>query len=176
MHSVNQLSGFGARRSEETTISVELTDESLLIGNMIGSGGLVAARDGNLIQTSGACARGTNLHDPFIGVDWGSGKNRTVTRVVITSSSNFGFSEAGNENITLTIRGSNSAPASRTEGTSIGSLVSFLDSNSLLTKIFEEADLLTNNGYRYHWLDILADVDTGQHTHIGEIQIYGFDS
>jgi len=164
------------RSSGGAPVSSVLTDESAVFGDMTARGGLSAARDGTTSQTSTACASRSGQHNGYVGCDWGSGVSRIITEMSAYGSSNWGFSEAGNEDYQIHCYGSNSSPSNGTDGTLLGSSSVFTDINGTNTITLEEDDLTTATGYRYHWVYVDGQTDTGQHTHLAEITFTGYDA
>jgi len=95
------------------------------IGDMTGSGGLAAAFDGVTSATSGSCATSTGTAK-YVGKTLSAVK--TITRAIGYGSSDLGYVNAANPQITLDLYvKSGSAPSSRTDGTQAGTLTPFAD-------------------------------------------------
>lgn len=140
------------------------------IGDMTGGGGLSAAFDGTTSQAAAASARksGTPPYPAYIGKDWGVGQTKTISQFHAWGSNDFGFDHDGNTTVTITLYGSNSAPASATDGTALGSSGGDTDSAGLL---ISKTTGLTATPYRYHWLHITHATGTGE-VQVAEVQFY----
>ena len=129
------------------------------------------AFDGNVRDNVNATKSTTTT--AYIGLDIGSGLDEVINKVVIFPSQ-FEFDgtgyvdDANDMNITVTLYGSNSAPASATDGTSIGSgtitVINF--------SVFELESTDTTNEYRYVWVNMVP-ASTANFT-ISEVQFYSF--
>ena len=119
-------------------------------GNMVSGGGLAAVLDSNPGTTGYAQAT-----TGYCGVDLVTPKR--IGYVEIVSATN-GYDASGlTSQITLKLYGKNtSAPANATDGTLIGTLGPFMDTNAQLIKTIMSTDLVTE--YRYVWAVITTGV------------------
>ena len=118
------------------------------------------------------CAFTGLVNNAYIGKDYGAGNEKTVNKVILYPAVNGivpppeGFLHNDNFNLTITIYGNNSTPASGTDGTSLGSVTLTTDQTDLLT--IESND--TTTAYRYIWAYFVpASSDT---IYVAEMQIY----
>lgn len=134
------------------------TSGKTLLGDMTQNGGLVAAFDGTDVQAVAASARkGGGSADAFIGVDWGAGNTKTVTRFDVIGSSDEGFySDNDTATITATLQGStdNFAVSIVDLGVTSGDI----DAPGLT--ITKDAGL-TASDYRYHRIKITSSDTLG---------------
>ena len=94
------------------------------IGDMTGGGGLAAAFDGTKSQVSTACAYNASAAG-YVGKTHAAAK--IISHVVVYGANNNGYVFTVNPAMTITLYGKNgAAPASATDGTSLGS-ISFTD-------------------------------------------------
>lgn len=164
---LTHMIGFGSKRSS-TTPSV-LTPSGY-IGNATARGGLAAAFDGNTNQASTATATVLSSNIIWVGADWGAAK--TLTQMVIYSSNDYGFQESNNPSgMTARIYGSNTTPASETDGTQLDSWT-VNDTNALMTET-RNSTITQTTAYRYHWFYLTYSFQ-GQHMHVGEIVCTGY--
>lgn len=75
------------------------------IGNMSSGGGVASAFDGNNVKVFNLCAR-VGVSTASIGKDWGSGVTRKITGFEVFSSSDQGFKNSENPQITVKLQGS----------------------------------------------------------------------
>ncbi|MGO7673863.1 LamG-like jellyroll fold domain-containing protein [Rhizobium ruizarguesonis] len=156
--------------------SGELIDRTLgtAIGDMTAVGGLAAAFDGNIAQSTSAAARPSTLtSNAYIGKNFGASP-QTIGRAIAYGSTNIGFDgTSGAAQITIVLRGKNgSAPASRTDGVALGS-VTFADVSSAAPQTIISNDPMT--AYQYVWVDITS---TGSNPgiYVGELLLLNPDS
>lgn len=126
MFVVTQLVGFGAAgdvvRTQGSVISGGTN-----IGDMTGNGGLAASFDGNTNQSGAACSVRSSVANGYIGKTPASAKR--VFKLIAYGANNNGFQNS-NTATTITLYGkTGSAPASGTDGTSLGS-VNFTDTTN----------------------------------------------
>jgi hypothetical protein len=134
-------------------------------GDMTGQAGLSAAFDGDTTKTRAQSASDTTTTtDSYVGVDHGVGNTETVTGFFAYGTSNFGF---GNQaSFTISLYGSNTLPASETDGTLLYSTGSFANSNSIIVGANSG---ITSGAYRYHWARIQPV--SGDTTEIAQVQL-----
>lgn len=121
MLQVSQLVGFGAyTEAAGRTLGSEIATGTLF-GDMTAIGGLAASFDGTTSQTTAACSRSssTSVTLAYVGNQPASAKR--VYQVTCYGSSDQGYVGGANPSTTLTLYGKASAPASATDGTSLGS-------------------------------------------------------
>ena len=130
------------------------------IGNMTAGGNLAASFDGSLRKAYSGCSQTTGNPDDggFIGKDWGSGQSKTVTRVIVHPTHEYGFVGGASSTYTIDIRGADTAPTGsnyKTHGTQIGSSGgNITDSNAATpydTLSFGHS-VTTTTAYRFHWV------------------------
>jgi len=121
------------------------------IGDMSGGGGLAAAFDGTTAQNAAASASLAASTTAYVGKDHGSGQSNIVTSYVVYPSTDQGFTT--DANLSIRLYGSNSLPATATDGTLLHDSGSFADSLSAQTYNFVDID--TSTGFRYHWVTIV---------------------
>ena len=152
MFMVNQLIGFGASAGEAVETLVDRTTGTN-IGNMTSSGGLAAAFDGNTNQT-GASSASTAGAPGYVGKTYGAGKR--ISKVIVYGSNNEGYAFTSNASTTIVLRGKNgAAPASRTDGTSLGSITFTDTTNESAPRTITSSDQVTT------WLHVFVDIDDG---------------
>lgn len=150
---VNQLVGFAVGGGRVQTQISQAT--GTVIGDMTSAGGNAASFDSNANQAHGSSSyKGSNVTDGYVGKDWGAGNDKTLTGFRVYSSNSRGFTQAGGtENIVLRLYGKATAPASPTDGTLLGTISAFANSESLITKEMLTG-LVTTTAYRYHILNV----------------------
>lgn len=124
------------------------------IGDMTGGGGLAAAFDGNLSQANSASAVGANrgATGGYVGKDFGSGNAKPLSKIVVRSTNNIGFTNTGN--VTLTLYGKNTAPANPSDGTSLGTNSIGSGGSNSTDYTVTSSDTVT--AYRYAWAKIAS--------------------
>jgi hypothetical protein len=154
---------------ENPTESVVADGAGTVFGDMTGGGGLSAAFDGVTSQINTASARksGTPPSPAYIGKDWGVGQTKIISQFHVWGTSNNGIDNDGNSTVTLTLYGSNSAPANATDGAALGN-TSATDSNGIL---ISKTSGLTATPYRYHWIHGSHLTGTGE-VQFAEVQFY----
>lgn len=132
------------------------------MGSYTEYGGLAAAWDGTLSKIQSACAYDVGL-PADIGKDYGSSP-RIPTKIVVTSSSNYGFS-SGTNGYSVRCMGSNTAYGSG--GTQLGTTQTpGADPNGgVLTFTFSNT-----TAYRYVWVEFWNDATANGY--IAQVQIY----
>ena len=130
------------------------------IGNMTAGGNLAASFDGSLRKAHSGCSQTTSNPDEggFIGKDWGSGQSKTVTRVMVHPTHEYGFVGGASSTYTIDVRGADTAPTGsnyHTHGTSIASSGgNITDSNAATvydTLSFGHS-VTTTTAYRFLWV------------------------
>ena len=94
-----------------------------------------------------------NVQDAYIGKDWGSGVAKRVVGFKAYGSNDKGFHYIGNEDVTIKLYGSNTAPTSWDDGTLLITSTTMADTDSLVIEKYDETIITP---YRYHWLHIYA--------------------
>lgn len=155
--------------SNEETEGFILAATGTPFGDFIDTGGLAAAFNGVKSATTGSCAQVTSETSGYIGKDWGAGVTKTITRVDLYPSSDQGFVWSGGTDFEVRIYGSNSAPASPTDGTQLYSTGVISDQTTVysITSGINETTF-----YRYHWVAFIDTVSTN--FSVAEIDFYGF--
>lgn len=133
------------------------------IGDMTVSGGLAAAFDGTTNQAKASSAQKSNGAG-YCGKDWGA-TSYVYTMAVVYPTNDLGFTN--NSTVTVTMYGSNSSPASGTDGTSLGSTGSIADTTSAQT-----INITNTNAYRYVW--VYVDGTGASDTYFAELQLTGY--
>lgn len=111
-------------------------------GDMTLDGGILAAFDGSISQNYTSTANKSG-GDGYIGKTFSTAQK--ISSVDIYSSNNFGFAAGGSGNIDITLFGKmGSVPANSTDGINLGSVATFTDTNSLITKTIISNDLTTS--------------------------------
>jgi hypothetical protein len=141
------------------------TSGKTLIGNATSGGGRAAGFDGVTSQASGSSPTGSN--PMWLGVDWGAGNLVKVDQLKLWATNNVGAYNAGGSSITVTLYGSNSNPASATNGTALGT-TSILDNNS--ATVDDNTGWDTTIGYRYTW--ITQNPGAGS-SYLAEVEFWG---
>lgn len=136
-----------------------------LIGDMASFGGRGAAFDGNTSQVATACAGTTGSPaNCYVGKDWGSGVSHFVSEFKIWGPSNGAM--AGNAAGTVQLYGSNSAPASPTNGTQL-----YTGSSSGSNAETQDVTGVTaTTAYRYHWVTLT--LGGGNNGFLAEVEFY----
>jgi hypothetical protein len=86
--------------SDETWIDAS---GETIIGNLTVAGGLSAAWDGDTVEGYLTCAAGDS--PGTVGIDWGVGNTKTITRMISFGSSDYGYSSPG-RTINIKLEGS----------------------------------------------------------------------
>lgn len=155
-YSIDTTNGRVAPSSSATQISQAAGTN---IGDLIGGGGLAAGFDGTTSQSYSSSATSPGApSNGYIGKNYSSAPKKII-KVDYWPSNDFGFDGSGSAStITVILRGKNgSAPASRSDGTSLGS-----DSFSETTsgpKTINSTDVATS--YDYVWIDIATSATAG---------------
>jgi hypothetical protein len=136
-------------------------------GPMSLNGGLAAAFNGTTAAITTACATRGGASDAWIGKDFGAGAKRQLTGFRIYGSSDSGILNGGG-NITITAYGSDSAPATGTDGTALGSAGPVADSNSI---VIENLTSVRGQPFRYIWLYI-AQTGGSQNIYVAEVEFF----
>ena len=124
---------------EETLIDTSGYD---YLGNMTYFGGLSKAFDGTTSQISTSSSASIHATTKgVIGIDWGAGNTKNITKVMIYGSSDYGFRYGSNTYVlTITIQGSNDNVSWTNLGSGTGTT-----SNKQMT-----ISSLSSGYYRYH--------------------------
>ena len=136
---VNHLIGFAARTAAAAgrTLGTQITAGTTKLGDMTIGGGLAAAFDGNTAQTGGASAA-KNSANGWCGYTLTTSKR--IYQVVTYGGTDAGYDGGGLNSITLTLYGkTGTAPASATDGTSLGA-TTFTNSNATNQKTIVSSD------------------------------------
>lgn len=113
------------------------------LGNMTFAAGIAAAFDGVTAKINGQCAQRRNANSGWVGLDWGSGNDKTVVGVRIYGSTDAGL-RGDNPNVTLDLEGSADAFAT---AVLLGS-VTVRDANGIVVELTD--GVITSTAYRYH--------------------------
>lgn len=136
------------------------------IGNMTGAAGLAGAFDGvtNQVAAGGA---GISAAPGYVGKSHGAGKK--LSRVVCHGSNNVGYANTGAAtSVTITLYAKNGAPASGTDGTSLGSITFNQSATDESTgRQINSSD--TTTAYTHYWIY----VNSGANSHyVAELVVY----
>ncbi len=115
------------------------------IGDMTDGGGLASAFDTTTSKIYDNCARKPGVESGYVGKDWGSGVEKTVTQYKIWGASNTGYDATGSIlSQTVTLKGSD-------DGITWVDLHTdtFQDNNTTNPKVYS-ANIDTSTAYRYH--------------------------
>lgn len=117
------------------------------IGDMVANGGLAAAFDGITSQVAAACAASAAT-SAYVGRHFGGGA-QAIGSVTVYPSSDGGFSGGLASTVILNLYAKNTAPASATDGTLLGTSGSFTDGLAAKT-------ILSNSAasWNYVWVQI----------------------
>ena len=123
------------------------------------------AFDGVTVQAAASCATKTGATQFLIGKDWGALNERTISGFLIHGSSDQGFVNGANPNITVTLEGSTDNFVAST--VSLGVIAATPDSNGLIMSMI--SGITTTTAYRYHRLKV--DQDGGAATmYVAEVE------
>lgn len=143
-----------------------------LIGDMTDNGGLAAAFNGTTSQAYGSSALSTS-HDGgphYTGKNWGGGNSYIITKYIVYGTLVQGFDSSGSAGtITMSLYGSNSAPANPTNGTQLHT-TSFTDTKDATPHTIT-AGITVTTAYQYHWVTI-SSTKTGDFIAVGQIQFF----
>jgi hypothetical protein len=137
--------------------------EGTAFGNMTAHAALSTAFDGNYSH-SGSSGVAIASGPGYIGKQWPSAK--TITGFRVYSYTDVGFMAPSNPTVTFTLYGSNSSPATATDGTSL--FTGTMTDGSGLTIFSAMSGITTSSAYDYHWVTI----STGSNVHVGEVEFY----
>ena len=139
-----------------------------ILSDLLITGGVGVAFDGDTTKTAAQAAQKASATTAYIGKDWGS-RSVTLTGIVITSSSDQGFSSVATPNITITIRGADTLPTDfAADGDLLHTFGPTADSNGL---VFSELAAITEStAYKFHWAYILSASSGSIST--AEVQMY----
>lgn len=137
-----------------------------LIGDMTSFGGRGAAFDGTTSKAAAASA-GTSGSPArcYVGKDWGSGVSHLVSEFKVWGPNNGAM--AGNASGTVQLYGSNSAPASATDGTL---LYSGASSGASAETQDVTAGITVTTAYRFHWVGLT--LGGGNNGFLAQVQFY----
>ena len=140
------------------------TSGGSLIGNMSSSGGLAELFEGTTSRAASACARNADNAAGTGGYDWGSGNDKTVTRVVVYSSNDLGFnfSSGGTNSTTIKVQSSDDGSSWTDEATD-----TFNNASSLITRTI---DFTPSGAHRYWRVEI--DDATSSNYCAAELEFY----
>ena len=140
-----------------------------IIGDMTAGGGTAAAFDDTTSQTAAASASTTSTTTGFVGKDWGSGNDKTITQVDIYGSTDERFATAG-VNITLKVQGSTDNFSSSI--VDLYSFATFVDNSAPADPQTIDGDggLTTTTAYRYH--RVLVEASGSSNLHVAEVVFY----
>lgn len=113
----------------------------------------------------------TDVSNAYIGKNFGSGSEKTISRVVLypadtVSKGSVGFLEDDEVNCTITLYGNNSTPASGSDGTSLGSTTLTADQTTSLE--ISSNDIST--AYQYVWVYFVPNAADG--IIVGEMRLF----
>jgi hypothetical protein len=172
---VQHWSDAGARDREQSAYLVQASSTAVVpggtgtnIGDMTGGGGLAAAFDGTVSKAAVACALRSTVTNAFIGKTFSPAK--TFQSVAVYGSNNLGYFGAGGaQTIDFVLRGkTGSAPSSRTDGTSLGTL-SFVEvsNESVTPRTITFSDQTT--AFDHVWIDASTSGGT-DNFYVGQLQ------
>jgi hypothetical protein len=138
------------------------------IGDMTAAGGLAAAFDAVTNQAYAACALAASVAtDGFVG--------KTLTgpkifgQAIVFGSNNFGYSGASNAQVTLNIRGKQTAPSNFTDGTIVGTIGPFSEgANESTGRTITSTDLVT----AWNYLFVQVHLNETQQPDCAELQLW----
>jgi hypothetical protein len=108
-----------------------------------------AAWDGNTSQAITSCSYNGSSGVRYTGKDWGVGQSKVISGFKAWGSNDQGYCDTGTGTVTHTLYGSNSSPASPTDGTALGSVTA---ANSSSSPQVQNLAIASTTAYRYHWL------------------------
>ena len=164
---LNAFTGFGA--SSAASASAALYSGGTNIGDFSAGGGLTAGFDGNTAQTPAAGARKTGNSTGYIGKNHGSSVYKLSSAKVYpctASGDPAGFANDGTT-FTLTLYGKATAPASATDGTSLGTTGSISIAAALQTITSSD----TTTAYQYFWVAFTGGAGGGSF-YCSEVEFY----
>jgi hypothetical protein len=156
-------------------ISVETlidTTGKTKIGDLTGGGGLAAAFDGTTAQALASCATGvkSGTTPAYVGVDWGAGVTKTVTRFQVWGSSDCGFGNWDPTEYTYVIELQGSTDNFAGSVVTLYTSSPVTDSDGVTLNVTSGMTLAP---YRYHRLKITQQTSTGNYTFsVAEVQFY----
>lgn len=138
------------------------------IGNMTNAGGLAGAFNDTTSQAAATSAQGTAATDGYVGKTWSTEKK--IYSVDVYPSTDRGFLDNNNSQVTLTLYGkTGAAPSSPTDGTLLGS-ITFDDAfTGGDTRTINSSD--RDTAWKHTWVT-LTTPDTGAVPTIAELDIY----
>jgi hypothetical protein len=105
----------------------------------------------------------------YAGKDWGADNKRILTRVDLYPVTDSGFvGPPASSDVVIRIWGSDSAPASFSDGTQLYTTGTFTDQTTVLSIT---SGITGTTAYRYHWVSVECDSATGQ-LFLGEVEFY----
>ena len=123
------------------------------IGGATSGGGLDAAFDGTTSQATVDSARGSGTGN-WVGLDFGASNSKVITAFTIYAPNNATLTANTSSTITVTLYGSNSSPASATDGTSLHSASSVSTPGASGTYTVSAG--ISGTAYRYIWAYVVA--------------------
>lgn len=146
--------------------------EGSIFGNMdyASSGGLSAAFDGVTSQGASVASAVATDTNGYVGKDWGVANSKTISKFLIYPPNNVGFTQHAGNLVEIRLYGSNTVPASGTDGTQLYSSGTIADQLTVWTV---NSGINTDNSYLYHWIDIVSLAST---LGIAEILFYEKES
>ena len=149
-------------------VSTQITASGAYIGDMTNNGGLAAAFDGITSQASTASAASPSQTTAYCGQDEGAGNSATVTKVKVYGPNNTAPFDSNDR--TIELYGSNTSPASDTDGTLIASGI-YQGQVSAIGYINAPSN---TTAYRYHWVRFVGSGSNAWYA--AEVQFYEGDS
>lgn len=125
---------------------VQYTPTGSTFGNMTAGGGLAASFDGNTSKAYTSCSVNLVTNPAYVGKAFASAQ--TISQVIVYGASNGGYSDGSpGSMMTLSVYGKATAPASATDGTLLGSLAAFADTDATNPKTIP----CSGAAYPYVW-------------------------
>ena len=136
------------------------------IGDLTNTGGLAASFDGvRGLQSASSQSTSDTAGPRYVGVDWGSGNDKTIIKCVIQTPSDSHFQSGGTNDITLVLQGSTDNFSS-----SVVDLGTLYVGTSVQNTDYEITGLTTSTAYRYHRLKITS-AGAGGGFSVAEVQL-----
>lgn len=136
--------GFAFTLTQDSTAVIDRTEGSIFTDFTSNTS---AAFDGDTSQTGSSTANKTSANG-YIGKDYGASNEKNISKVTIVPSRSFGFLSPDQFNLTITLYGKNTLPASGTDGTNLGSITLTSDTDNAVTVTSNDPD----TAYRWVWV------------------------
>ena len=134
-------------------------------GNMTASGGLAASFDGSTSKVYTSCSVNLATNPAYVGKAFASAQ--AIAQVIVYGANNGGYSDASpGSAMTISVYGKSTSPSSATDGTLLGSVGPFSDSNATNPKT------ITCSGAAYQYVWVVVSNGSANSASLAQVQYY----